>query len=159
MKGNQTNNVLSQLLKKSFEIIDESSRGDTSKTLSRTGEILDILREHKKNSNNNNNNNNFAATKKSLSAAEFFRDRQSKPLHKYEDPFEVLAATKPKIKPKLSEQPPRKMKKSSEKYCSQEIDYGEQQKQLQKKKNAKIIKAMLWLGGSLVLIALIGEYL
>jgi len=152
--------VVSKLLKKSFEIIEEASRGgDNMRLSSKTSEIMDILKDHKETLRNleikkKRDSQKMMATMEAPQP----RGAERQSLHKYFDPFEDVISKKQSQKPRrnISEKPPRQMMKSAEKFNTHEIDYGEQQKILQKQKNTKIVKGMLWLGGILAVLIVLG---
>jgi len=151
--------IISQLLKKSFDIVNEASNGSTRNTYNELQELRDLLKGQKRDINKQRDKAKamFGASKKKAGY---------KSLSSYEDPFAFTSTTisqtesKPKKTPKPGNmsvrQAVRMRKKIEQDIEDQDYDYGEQQKQIQKKRNANMFMGMLGLGAILVVFAAIG---
>ena len=160
--------IFSTLLKKSFEIIEDSARGNPRNTAMKTMDIIELLKEHKHEQDEQKKriNNQFRAATISPSEKRamerqnnIFSSSNKKKLHEYSDPFEKVVTKKNKPNtdfPKFQIKERRPLQRSVEKYDAHEMDYGSQQKIAQKKKNARMLLTAVGLGIGLIILVGVG---
>lgn len=156
--------ILSQLLKKSFEIIsDVENKGVSRDDLE---DILNILKDQKRKPKVSFDSTVSPQEREALlGRGNKSHEHSIASLRSWKDPFEDVVKKKesqpvsdfPKFNKnkQVINKGPRQMKKSHEKFDTRETDYGEQQRQLQKARNAKMVGAMIFLGVVSIFIAMI----
>lgn len=156
--------ILSKFLKKSFEIIsDVENKGVRRDDLE---DILNILKDQKRKTKVSFDSSVSPQERKALlGRGNQFHEHSIDSSRYWKDPFES-AVKKTESQPvsdfpkfnknkKVINKGPRQMKQSHERFDTHETDYGGQQKQLQKARNAKRVRAMIFLGIASLFIAMI----
>jgi len=152
-----SNEIFSKLLKKSFDILEETSKKrDVEINLSGLNNLLNSIEEkNKKVQNKRRAEKLFGAARATRIGASAARKADMDDLRHYRDPF--FSPPKPK-KTAAKEISKKEFRKIVERKIPHSVvDYGEQQRELRKKQNSRMIFGTL-LFGVVIIGILIGIY-
>jgi len=137
-----SNEIFSKLLKKSFDILDETSKNSRRIPHNDIEDLLELVRDRKKTVNKQRAEKLFGAAQASQRGSSGLRKSDADDLRHYRDPF----FSPPKPKDTSFKKVKLKIQHSTE-------DYGEQQRQRHKKESHRMLLYMSILAIGLVAIA------
>jgi len=131
-----SNEIFSRLLKKSFDILDETSKGSRGINRGDLDNLLNLVREKKETEKRSRAEKLFGAAR----ASQKPRMSDAEDLRHYRDPFYSPPKSEPKkkITKELKTQVKRKIQHST-------VDYGAEQKRIRKKQSAVMFVRMFYL--------------